>query len=53
MQQQPAAAPAEEVNPELAKQQAQLADFNEYIHKCRDMYKAHPTQVSVSAAIAP
>ena len=33
-------------DPELLKQQAQLAQFNEYIHKCRDLYKSDPTMVS-------
>ena len=23
----------------LAKQQAQLAQFNEYLHKCKDLYR--------------
>ena len=43
-----AAAVQEEIDPELAKQQAQLAEFNEYIHKCRDLYKSDPTMVSYS-----
>ena len=37
-------------NQELRKQQAQLATFNEYLHKCRDLYKADPTRVSVFAS---
>ena len=36
----------EEQNPEMLKQQAQLLEFNEYIHKCRDLYKSDPTMVS-------
>ena len=28
------------------KQQVQLAAFNEYLHKCRDLFKSDPTMVS-------
>ena len=44
---------APEVSPELAKQQAQLATFNEYIHTCRDLYKQDPTMVSLIALPKP
>ena len=30
------------------KQQVQLAAFNEYLHKCRDLFKTDPTMVSQS-----
>ena len=29
------------------KQQVQLAQFNEYLHKCRDLYKSDPAMVSL------
>ena len=34
---------------EPTKQQLQLAQFNEYIHLCRDLYKMDPTMVSYIA----
>ena len=45
-------APEEAIDPELAKQQAQLAQFNEYIHQCRDLYKSDPTMVSFYRCLA-
>ena len=37
--------------PVIDKQQAQLAAFNEYMHKCRDLFKIDPTMVSISTQL--
>ena len=41
----------EDISNEQALQQKQLLEFNEYLHKCRDLYKADPTRVSYPSFI--
>eukprot|EP00353_Schmidingerella_taraikaensis_P018920 CAMPEP_0185611466 /NCGR_PEP_ID=MMETSP0436-20130131/14720_1 /TAXON_ID=626734 ORGANISM="Favella taraikaensis, Strain Fe Narragansett Bay" /NCGR_SAMPLE_ID=MMETSP0436 /ASSEMBLY_ACC=CAM_ASM_000390 /LENGTH=77 /DNA_ID=CAMNT_0028244317 /DNA_START=11 /DNA_END=244 /DNA_ORIENTATION=+ len=35
----------QEIDPQLKKQQTQLLEFNEYLHKCRDLFKSDPAMV--------
>ena len=50
MSEQPAAEDQpqdQQVDLQMQKQQAQLLEFNEYIHRCRDLFKEDPTMVSL------